>query len=114
MKSLIVNYLNSRRSVHIQETIVDAAENDHELSFTKHHTAVPSSSFPTSQSEPMSLQAASSRNSAFVLSDLNLKFIDDNDTDSVLSVSSHTKIGDVDDVDSWRAAELVMGNSDCK
>jgi hypothetical protein len=90
MKSLIVNYLNSRRSVQIQETIADT-EKDEAVKPSENLVFQTSLKNEESSSD---LEQIACRDSTFL--DLDLKFIDDNDTESVVSSDSH-KISDLEE-----------------
>jgi hypothetical protein len=86
MKSLLVNYLNSRRSVHIQETIVDVDVAT--TSAANHHSIDCHDDTSDVDDEEIKDESAATicRDSTFL--DLNLKFIDDNDTDDSTALSS--------------------------
>ena len=87
MKSLLVNYLNSRRSVHIQETIVDDTET---VSAVRNELTPASSRRSSSEETKYRPEVATFLN-------LNIKYIDDNDTDSMLSNGSVNKSCALDD-----------------
>lgn len=82
MKSLITNYLNSRRSIRIDETILDEDNEDKEESGTK---ATVDSVIKMSVAHELEQQPHQEP-----ILNLNLKFIDDNDSDSTSSHSSRS------------------------
>lgn len=97
MKSLISSYLNSRRSVRIEETILDVAETatttkEEEKEIAPTTTNATSSDEIAKSSSSSSQEETETENKA-AISSLNLKFIDDNDSDSIsaqLALSSRS------------------------
>jgi len=94
MKSLISSYLNSRRSVRIEETILDvtetATEKEKEIAPT---TTNATNSNEIAKSSSSSSQEETETENKATISSLNLKFIDDNDSDSIsaqLALSSRS------------------------
>lgn len=91
MKSLISSYLSSRRSVRIEETIVDVAENDDTSGIEQQNSssaAKPNAQVAESQKSspieptPPSPTPSASKSGQHQQLGLNIKFIDDNDSDS--------------------------------
>ena len=95
MKSLISSYLNSRRSVRIEETILDVTEtatNEKEKEIAPTTTNATNSNEIAKSSSSSSQEETETENKA-TISSLNLKFIDDNDSDSIsaqLALSSRS------------------------
>lgn len=96
MKSLISNYLNSRRSVRIDETILDVENEEKEVAVVSRtecddaFASLPTETTVTS-TDPHSIISNNNSNSKqedpSVIANLNLKFIDDNDSDSASNVA---------------------------
>lgn len=99
MKSLISSYLNSRRSVRIEETILDVAETattakeeEKEIAPTTTN-ATSSDEIAKSSSSSKQEETETETENKAAISSLNLKFIDDNDSDSIsaqLALSSRS------------------------
>jgi hypothetical protein len=98
MKSLISNYLNSRRSVRIDETILDVENEEKEVAVVSSRTecddafaSLPTETTVTTPTDPHSIISNNNSNSKqedpSVIANLNLKFIDDNDSDSASNVA---------------------------